>query len=112
VVLVFCPKDNTPVCTKQLCALRDDWSKFQERHVTVLGINPADAKSHAGFAAKHGFPFAVLAGEDSRIAAAYGAGGLVFVKRTVYVIDQNGKVLFADRGVVPHERIFAALDRR
>ena len=102
VVLVFYPKDNTPVCTQQLCALRDDWSKFQERKVAVLGINPADKDSHATFASKHGFPFPVLVDEDSRIAAAYGAGGMLFTKRTAYVIDRDRKVLLADRGVVPH----------
>lgn len=112
VVLVFYPKDNTPVCTQQLCALRDDWSKFQERNVAVLGINPAGKDSHAAFASKHGFPFPVLADQDSRIAAAYGAGGLLFTKRTVYVIDRDGKVLLGERGVVPHDRIFAVLDRR
>jgi thioredoxin-dependent peroxiredoxin len=109
VVLVFYPKDNTPVCTKQLCALRDDWSKFQERKVAVLGINPADKDSHAAFAAKYGFPFPVVVDQDSRIAAAYGASGMLFTKRTVYVIDRNGKVLLAERGVVAHDKIFAVL---
>jgi thioredoxin-dependent peroxiredoxin len=112
VVLVFYPKDNTLVCTKQLCALRDDWSKFQERKVAVLGINPAGKDSHAAFALKHGFPFPVLVDQDSRIAGAYGAGGMLLTKRTVYVIDRDGKVLLAEGGVVPHEHIFAALDRR
>jgi peroxiredoxin Q/BCP len=112
VVLVFYPKDNTPVCTKQLCALRDDWSKFRKRQVAVLGINPAEKDVHAAFAAKHGFPFPVLVDQDSRIASAYGAGGLVFTKRTVYVIDRDGRVLLAERGVVPHDRIFGVLDRQ
>lgn len=110
VVLVFYPKDNTPVCTQQLCALRDDWSKFEERKVSVLGINPAGKDSHAAFASKHGFPFPVLVDQDSRIAAAFGAGGLLFTRRTVYVIDRDGKVLLAERGVVPHDRIFGVLD--
>ena len=110
VVLVFYPKDNTPVCTKQLCALRDDWSKFQERKVAVLGINPADKDSHAAFASKHSFPFPVVVDQNSRIAAAFGAGGMLFTKRTVYVIDRDRKVLLAEGGVVPHDRIFAALD--
>lgn len=110
VVLVFYPKNNTSVCTQQLCALRDDWSKFQERKVAVLGINPANKDSHAAFASKNSFPFPVLVDQDSRIASAYGAGGMLFTKRTVYVIDRDRKVLLAERGVVPHDRIFAALD--
>ena len=110
VVLVFYPKNNTPTCTKQLCALRDDWSGFKERDATVLGINPAGEESHAAFASKHAFPFPVLVDEGSRIAAAYGASGMLMTKRTVYVLDRDGKVLLAERGVVPHDRIFAALD--
>lgn len=110
VVMVFYPKNNTPICTQQLCALRDDWSKFQERNVTVLGINPADKDSHAAFAAKHGFPFPMVVDRDSRISKAYGSGGMLFTKRTVYVIDRDGKVLLVERGVVPHDRIFAILD--
>jgi peroxiredoxin Q/BCP len=110
VVLIFYPADNTPVCTKQLCAVRDDWSKFQEKGATVLGINPAGVSKHAQFAKKHSFPFPVLSDEDSRIAKAYGAGGTIFVQRTVYVLGRNGKVALADRGVVSHDRILAALD--
>jgi peroxiredoxin Q/BCP len=110
VVLVFYPADNTPTCTKQLCAVRDDWSKFQDKGATVLGINPASVSKHARFAQKHDFPFPVLSDEDSRIAKAYGASGTLFIQRSVYVIDRDGKVRLADRGVVSHDRIFAALD--
>jgi peroxiredoxin Q/BCP len=109
VVLVFYPANNTPVCTKQLCAVRDDWSKFQEKGATVLGINPASVAKHARFADKHDFPFPVLSDEDSQISKAYGAGGTLFIQRSVYVIDRDGKVALADRGVVSHDRILAAL---
>lgn len=110
VVLIFYPMDNTPTCTKQLCAVRDDFSKFKERGATVLGINPASVSKHAGFAEKHGFPFPVLSDEGSRIAKAYGAAGTIFIQRSVYVIGRDGKVALADRGVVSHDRILAALD--
>jgi peroxiredoxin Q/BCP len=109
VVLIFYPANNTPVCTKQLCAVRDDWSKFQEKGATVLGINPASVSKHARFAEKHEFPFPVICDADSLIAKAYGAAGTLFVQRSVYVIGRDGKVLLADRGVVSHERILAAL---
>jgi peroxiredoxin len=60
---------------------------------------------------RNSFPFPVVVDQDSRIASAYGSDGLLFTKRTVYVIDRDGKILLAERGVVPHDRIFAALDR-
>ena len=110
VALIFYPKDFTSVCTKQLCAVRDDWSAFQRRGATVLGINPAEVATHAKFAADYRFPFAVLSDEGSRIASAYGCRGPQMNIRTVYVIGRGGKVLLAERGVVPHEKVFAALD--
>ena len=113
VVLIFYPKDFTPVCTKQLCAVRDDWTDFQNRRTIVLGVNPAEASEHARFAAEHAFPFPVVSDPLARIAAGYGAKGdnPAFPKRTVYVIRKNGNVALSERGVVGHDKIFAALDR-
>src|SRR5690606_26303019 len=98
------------VCTRQLCAVRDDWSRFEQRNGVVLGINPAGVEKHARFAGRHAFPFPVLSDQGSRIAKAYGAAGWLMVRRTVYAIRQDGRVAFAERGVVPHERILAALE--
>lgn len=113
VVLVFYPADFTPVCTKQLCAVRDEWNEFKRRGAIVLGVNPASVEKHKSFAEEHSFPFPVLNDAHALIAAGYGAKGKNpdFPQRTVYVIRRNGKVALAERGVVPHERIFAALDR-
>ncbi len=112
VVLVFYPADFTPGCTRQLCDIRDDWSAFTHRDVAVLGVNPAGREKHAEFAARHNFPFPLIVDAGSAIAAAYGAAGTLFTQRTVYVLDSDGTVLLAERGMVPHDRIFAACDRR
>ncbi len=113
VVLIFYPADFTPGCTKQLCAVRDDWSTFQSRGAVVLGVNPASVERHAEFADAHGFTFPVVHDEGARIAAGYGAQGKNpdNPQRTVYVIRRDGKVALAERGMVPHDKIFAALDR-
>ena len=112
VVMVFYPADYTPGCTKQLCAVRDDWSEFQKRNALVLGVNPADATKHASFAEKYSFPFPIVVDENSSIAAAYGCKGKLFPQRTVYVIGSDGKVKLGESGMVPHEKIFAALDAK
>ncbi|HMD67661.1 MAG TPA: redoxin domain-containing protein, partial [Chitinivibrionales bacterium] len=49
VVLIFYPGDQTPGCTKQLCAIRDDYAEFGKKGAVVFGVNPADAESHAQF---------------------------------------------------------------
>jgi len=109
VVLIFYPGDFTPGCTRQLCAVRDDWSEFAKHGATVLGVNPADAAQHARFVREYHFPFPLIVDEGSKIAAAYGARGALTPQRTVYAIRKDGKVALAERGFVAHDKIFAAL---
>jgi peroxiredoxin Q/BCP len=108
VVLVFYPGDQTPGCTKQLCALRDEYSKFDNKETVIFGVNPADARSHKKFIEKRRFPFALLADANRTAAKLYGANGL-FIKRTVYVIDKKGVVVFAKRGMPSVAEILAAI---
>jgi peroxiredoxin len=49
-VLVFYPGDETPGCTAQLCAIRDEWADFQAANIMVYGVNPGDAESHTSIA--------------------------------------------------------------
>jgi peroxiredoxin Q/BCP len=109
VVLVFYPGDETPVCTKQLCEIRDDYTSFEKRGAVVFGINPASDASHKKFAGKHKFQFPLLIDDKNAVAAAYGAKGAIMNKRTVYVIDKAGKVLYARRGKPPVAEILAAI---
>ena len=50
VVLLFYPGDNTPVCTKQLCSVRDNWSDYQKTGASVVGLSTDSVDSHKGFA--------------------------------------------------------------
>jgi peroxiredoxin Q/BCP len=108
VVLIFYPGDDTPVCTRQLCELRDEWSRLQERGAFVVGVNPQSAESHRAFKQKHKLPFPILVDSGQRIARLYRANGLI-VKRTVYVIGKKGEILFAKRGKPSVEEILAAI---
>jgi peroxiredoxin Q/BCP len=99
VVLVFYPGDNTPVCTAQLCGFRDSWDALKSADTVVFGVNPASEVKHGAFVAKHRFPFPLLVDSGSEIAAQYGCRALFgIVKRTVYVIDKAGKIVYAKRG--------------
>lgn len=108
VVLVFYPADDTPVCTAQLCELRDDWSKLQEKGCFVAGINPGQASSHGGFRKKHGLPFPLLVDNGKRVAKLYNCDGIA-VRRTVYVIGKDGKIKFAKRGKPSVSEILSAI---
>jgi peroxiredoxin Q/BCP len=108
VVLVFYPGDNTSVCTKQLCEFRDEWNRVLAKDTVVLGINPQSAESHRKFIQKQRYPFPLLVDKGKEAAKLYHAGGLI-VRRTVYLIDRNGIVRFAERGKPAPEKVLASI---
>ena len=107
VVLVFYPGDDTPGCTKQLCQFRDEWSEAKARGVEVYGVNPQSADKHAGFRKKFKLPFPLLVDAGQKMAQAYSAHGLI-VKRTVYLIGRDGKILFSRRGMPSPAEVLAS----
>jgi peroxiredoxin Q/BCP len=113
VVLVFYPGDMTPGCTMQLCAIRDDWSKFIRTDTVVFGINHGDAESHEAFIKKHAFPFPLLIDKDKKVSARYGATKKFFkavvIKRTVVVVGKDGTILFLKRGMPKDADILKAI---
>lgn len=108
VVLIFYPGDATPGCTKQLCAVRDDYSRFTEAGAVVYGVNPGSADSHKKFAEKQRYQFPLLVDEKSTVAQKYGAKGALMTIRTVYVIDRQGTIVFARRGMPSVDEIIAS----
>lgn len=97
VVLVFYPRDETSVCTKQLCEFRDRWGDVQLKNAVVFGVNPQDAASHANFREHQKYPFPLLTDEGQKIGEAYHTKGLI-VKRTVYLIGPDGVIRYGKRG--------------
>ena len=96
VVLYFYPKDDTPGCTQQACAFRDDLRKLTALGAQVIGVSVDDTASHAKFAAKYHLPFPLLADKDGAVATRYGAlrnfGVVKFAKRYTFLIDPQGKI--------------------
>lgn len=113
VVLIFYPGDMTPGCTMQLCAIRDDWSKFEKAGAVVFGINHGDAASHTAFAKKHSYPFPLLVDRDKKVSTLYGAIRsflrLKLIQRTVVVIDPTGRITYYKHGMPKNADIFKAI---
>lgn len=109
VVLIFYPGDETPVCTKQLCEIRDNYEVFYKRDAVVFGVNPAGKQSHTLFANKHNFQFPLLIDIENKTTEAYGCKGLVMIKRTVYVINKKGEIIYAKRGKPPISNILTRI---
>ncbi|MEK7811900.1 MAG: peroxiredoxin [Pseudomonadota bacterium] len=95
-VLYFYPKDDTPGCTQEACAFRDDLHKLTALGAKVVGISVDDGASHAEFAKKYHLPFPLLVDKDSVVAERYGAlmnlGLLKYAKRYTFLIDPQGKI--------------------
>ncbi len=96
----FYPKDDTPGCTKETCAFRDNLPKFKTSKAAVLGVSILDEKSKARFAKKFDVNFPLLADADHEVAEKYGVWqkkslyGREFmgIARTTYLIGTDGKV--------------------
>lgn len=99
-LLYFYPRDNTPGCTKEACAFRDMYDAF-EGVVNVVGASADSTKSHKGFAEKHALPFTLLSGKGNTLVQDYGADGLVFKKRTSFLIDPQGVIRKIYKSVKP-----------
>lgn len=95
-VLYFYPKDDTPGCTQEACAFRDDLSKLTKLGAQVVGISVDDGASHAEFVKKYHLPFPLLADAKGEVAARYGAlmdlAVFKLAKRYTFLIDPQGKV--------------------
>jgi peroxiredoxin Q/BCP len=118
VVLYFYPKDDTPGCTAQACAIRDAWGEFDRRGAVVVGVSPDSPKSHAEFREKYGLPFTLLADEDHAVAEDYGVwveksmAGKTYmgIERSTFVIDADGGIAKVMRRVNPDTHADAVLD--
>ena len=98
VVLLFYPGDETPVCTKQMCSVRDRWEDYEATGAEVVGISSDSVESHQKFAEHHGLPLRLLSDRDRKVATLYGARSFIpgRVARSVFVIDARGILRYSD----------------
>ncbi len=98
VVLLFYPGDETPICTRQMCSVRDRWEDYLATGAEVVGISTNTVESHRNFAAHHNLPLRLLADVDRKVADLYGANSIIpgKVARSVFVINPDGVITYRD----------------
>ena len=98
VVLLFYPGDETPICTRQMCSVRDRWEDYSTTGAEVVGISTDSVESHQKFAEHHELPLRLLSDSSAEVANLYGARSLIpgKVARSVFVIDANGVMRYRD----------------
>jgi peroxiredoxin Q/BCP len=120
-VLYFYPKADTPGCTKEACAFRDNSRKFSKANTVIVGVSPDTDTDQAKFKSKFDLPFTLLADKDHTAAETYGVWKeknmygrkYMGVERTTFVIDSHGTIrkIFPKVKVDGHaEEVLAALD--
>lgn len=122
-VLAFFPAAFTGVCTREMCHLRDDLSRFNAMGAQVVGISADTPFVQAEFAKQHHLTFTLLSDFNHQAMKAYGVYDSNFLglldgiaKRSVFVLDRDGKVVYAwvsdNPGVEPpYEEVEAAVKR-
>lgn len=96
ITVYFYPKDDTPGCTTEACAFRDNIFAYDKLDAVILGISLDDVESHKAFAEKYSLPFSILADTDKSTAKAYGVYSKIatfeMAKRETFIIDPEGKI--------------------
>ena len=91
VLLYFYPKDDTPGCTREACSFRDNIENLQSK-IVVFGVSGDSVVSHQRFVKKFSLNFLLLADPEKKVITSYGADGLVFAKRTSFLVSPDGTI--------------------
>jgi peroxiredoxin Q/BCP len=100
VLIYFYPKDDTPGCTKEACALRDEFPAFGKLKAKIFGVSADTVASHKKFATKYKLPFMLLADPEKKMLEAYGVWGMkkfmgreyMGISRSSFLVNPEGKI--------------------
>lgn len=118
VLLYFYPKDDTPGCTTEACAIRDNYPAFKKLGIKVFGMSADPVKKHQKFADKYDLPFTLLSDEEKTTLKAYGVWSkkkfmgreYMGILRQSFLIDPKGKIAKVYEKVKPAEHAEEVLE--
>lgn len=101
VALVFYPKDETPVCTKQMCSMRDNWADYEASGAEVVALSVGTVEQHKQFAEHYNLPQTLLADANGEVSKLMNVRSLFGgSQRAVIVIDKQGRIRYR-KSVMP-----------
>lgn len=117
-LIYFYPKDDTPGCTKEACAIRDAWGEFEAAGLKVIGVSKDSERSHLKFQEKYTLPFPLIADTELELANAFGVYGekkfmgRVYdgIHRMSFLIAADGTILTTYPKVKPAEHASQVLE--
>jgi peroxiredoxin Q/BCP len=107
VVVIFYPANDTPVCNSQLEEASVSSAQLLQHNARVFGVNTAKIEKSRDYCTRKRLEFPILADPGGVVARKYNAfwGLLSMNRRTVVVIDPNGKIIMFERGKPSGEKI-------
>ncbi|HNK59760.1 MAG TPA: redoxin domain-containing protein, partial [Leptospiraceae bacterium] len=81
-------------CTKQLCSYSSGFEDFQKLGIDIIGINMDSVESHKKFKEKYKLAFPLLSDSSGSVCEKYNAKGLLGVKRSTFLLDENQTIIF------------------
>lgn len=91
VVLVFYPRAGSPICTKQMCSLRDGWSELMAK-AKVFGVSYDSVEQVRKFKEQQKLPFTLLSDPNKKVAKLFGVDGTFAAARVTFVVGKDGKI--------------------
>lgn len=117
-LIYFYPKDDTPGCTKEACAIRDAWADFEAAGLKVIGVSKDTERSHQKFQDKYTLPFPLIADTELELANAFGVFGekkfmgRIYdgIHRMSFLVAADGRILTSYPKVKPEAHAAQVLE--
>jgi peroxiredoxin len=120
VLILFFPQAFTSTCTKELCAVRDDISRYSNINAEVIGISVDSVFTLKKYKEDQQYNFPLLSDFNKEVSALYGALYTDWIldmkgvsKRAAFIVDKNGILAYAEvlenAGEIPD---FAAINEK
>jgi len=112
IILAFYPMDDTPGCTKEMCAFSSDLTDFEKLDTAVLGISCDSLESHKNFAGKFSLKQPLLSDQDGKVGRLYGTvrEGKSTANRVLFVIDKKGIVRHIFEGMPTNAELIKVVE--
>lgn len=101
ILLIFYPKDNTPVCSGQLAEYNHNIQKFIQAGIRPIGISSDSTNSHAEFCSKLNLEFPLLTDEDKTVSKLYNALNFVGMRKRHLVLVGTDKKVLWEQSIIP-----------
>lgn len=118
VVMFAFPKADTPGCTTQACAFRDEFTQISAENAVILGISTDQPEQLKRWHTAKNLQYDLLSDPEQEVIGEWGAGGLSilgivkmpFAKRSYWVVDEAGTIVNMQIGVGPKASVAKAIE--